>query len=121
MASYGVIQSALNGLPAAIRSALTAAFSELAHRLALTPTDNGVKSANFSAWRFDATTSSVVDGEFVITHGQGQTPKALLPVLPLQSSSYQLVALAQTRAADSQRIYLRSPSTGALISVLVEF
>lgn len=120
MASFGLIQSALNALPGDVRSALTTAFSEVAHRLSLVPTEAG-KSPNFSAWRFDATTPATANEEFVIVHGKGVTPKALVPVLPLASADWQLVALRQTRAADGARIYLSSASTGASISVLVEF
>ncbi len=121
MASFGLIQSALNGLPANLRSALTTAFSELANRLSLAPTEDAMKSPNCSAWRFDTTTAATVNGEFIIAHGRGVAPKALIPILPLTATSYQVVPLTQSRAADAERIYLSSPTVNARVSVLVEF
>lgn len=70
-------------------------------------------------YRLDATTHATADTEFSIAHGLGQVPTLVIPVLPLDVGN-QLVPLVVTRAPDASRVYLRSSSTGAPISLYLE-
>ena len=111
----------LNALPDAAKNAVTQAFRYVLDNLAIGQPDDRARATNFRWFRFSSTTSSVADTEFSIHHGQGTKPISCWPVLFLDSSGGQIVRLKVTRAADAQRIYLSSPDTGAIVTILAEF
>jgi len=121
MASKGYLESLLNSLPDGVKTPVMQAVRELATNLAFGLPDPMKKATNFRAIRFDSTTAAVANTEFTIHHGQGSTPLFIWPVAYLDSSGGQMVRLKVTRPADAQRIYLSSPDTSAVVSVLAEF
>lgn len=77
------------------------------------------KATNFQAYFLQSTTASST-GEFSIVHGLGRAPYLAIPVLPLDSSGAVLPPLEVSRAADDQRVYLRSTMTNTPFFLLVE-
>jgi hypothetical protein len=58
--------------------------------------------------------------EFSVRHGLGAAPHTLIPVVDLTQEGATLVPLTVSKAADAERIYLKSSSTGAVITFFVE-
>lgn len=77
------------------------------------------KATNARAY-FEVSTTATSTSEFSIVHGIGTAPTLAFQVLDLGQPGAQIVPLEVTRAADSQRIYLKSTSTGARVTLLVE-
>lgn len=119
MATTGYIDALLQSLPAEGRSVLTQVFRYLVPNLRFGPATNQTKSENFQAYFFSGTTAAST-GEFSIQHGMSRAPYLAVPVLPLDVVGARTVPLEVTRAADSQRIYLKSTSTSAAFTLLVE-
>jgi hypothetical protein len=69
---------------------------------------------------FETSTTAASTGEFSIRHGLATAPTLAIPVLDLGQPGAQFVPLTVTREADNQRVYLKSGSTGARITLLVE-
>ena len=120
MADVAYIKSLFSGTPDAVKKAADGAFTYLLGNLTLGAPDEARRSKNFQWYWFSGTTSSVANTEFSIAHGLGRVPSVILPVLPLASVGAQMVPLQVSRAADVNRIYLKSSSTSAAITVLVE-
>ena len=78
------------------------------------------KAANASWYRFSSTTASVADTEFSIEHGLNQIPTQVIPILDVSQVNSMMPVLTVTRAADERRIYLSSPSTSAVFTVMLE-
>lgn len=117
MAAPGYIATLLNALDAAIRVPLTNAFDYAMRENAL---GAGTKAENFSWFKVTGTTHATANTEFSVLHGMDHAPSKLIPFLPVDSTTSQLVTLAVTRAADGKRIYLKSASTGAQFQVYLE-
>jgi hypothetical protein len=117
MASKGYVQSLLNGLPSEIKVLLQPAFD---HVLDTWKLGTATKAANASWYKFSVTTSSVANTEFSFRHGLNQIPTYLVPVVDLASVNSQLVPLTVSRAADDQRVYLKSASTSAVMNIYLE-
>ena len=113
------VEALLGGLDANMRRVLTEAFRYVVPNTKFGPVDHQTKSENFQAYYVVSTTATST-GEFSIVHGLGRTPYLLVPVLPLDQVGAQLVPLQVTRAADGQRVYLKSTSTSAPFTILVE-
>lgn len=121
MADPGYVNSLLNTLETSAKRTLTAAFTYVLGNLTFGPMDDARRKAtNFLLYRYDATTSSVVNQEFSIAHGLGRAPVNIIPVVRAQEIGSRLVRLEVTRAADAQRVYLSSPDTNAAFTVLLE-
>lgn len=118
MADIGNIESELGSLPPAHKKALVAAFRYLLNNISLTRQDRG-RAQNAQLYYTSGTTSSNANEEFSLAHGLGETPLYLMPVLSLDEVGTQIVPLVVSRAADSRRVYLKSSSTGAAITLLV--
>ena len=119
MAAIGYIEQLLNRLPSEQRRPLVTAFQYLLDNLRFGLRGDRVRAENLQGYRFDAVTPAVADTEFSIAHGLGSAPYLVLPVLPLEEGA-QVVPLVVTRAPDAERVYLRSSSTHAAISIYVE-
>ena len=117
MADKGYVTSQLNALPVEQRTPLQNSFFYLMDGWKV-GTDR--RAINAQWYRFTSTTSSVANTEFSFTHGLGSVPSQLFPVLDLSQVNAQLVPLQVSRAADTQRVYLKSSSTSAVFTVLVE-
>lgn len=84
------------------------------------PISHQTKSENFQAYYVLSTTASTANDEFSVTHGLGRTPYLIVPVLPLDQVGAKTVRLQVSRAADGQRVYLKSPEVSAPIALLIE-
>ena len=111
----------LGGLPADTKKVLTNLFTYLVPNLRFGPVDHQTKAENFQAYFVESTTAAST-GEFSIQHGLGRTPYLAIPVLPLDLVGAQLVPLTVTRAADGQRVYLKTEAgyTSAPVALLLE-
>lgn len=117
MASKGKIDVALNSLPQEMRVPLRDAFYHIMDGWKIGNADRG---ENAQWYRLTATTSSVAFQEFAVAHGLGTTPLQVFPVLDLTQVGSQLVTLQVARAPDAQYLYLRSSSTSAVFTMMVE-
>lgn len=120
MADIAYIKSMFGNTPDAVKKAAEQAFTYLLGNLTLGAPEEARRAKNFQWYWFSATTSSNANEEFSIAHGLGRVPAVIQPVLNLNSVGSRLVDLQVSRAADMNRIYLKSPSTSAAITVLVE-
>lgn len=120
MADIGGIESEFGGIASDIKKACVAAFRYLLNNLTLGAPDEGRRAKNFQWYWFSGTTPAVANTEFSIAHGLQKVPNVILPVLPVLQVGAQMVPLQVTRAADANRVYLRSSSTSAAIVVLIE-
>lgn len=120
MADIAYIKSVFGSTPDAVKKAAEQAFTYLLGNLTLGAPDEARRSKNFQWYWFSGTTSSNANTEFSIAHGLGRVPNVVIPVLPLSEVGAQLVPLTVSRAADVNRIYLKSSSTSAAFKVLVE-
>lgn len=120
MADIAGVQAEFGSVDAEVKKAATAAFRYVLNNLTLGGVEVGRRSKNFQWYWLQGTTSSNANTEFSIPHGLGKIPNVLIPVLPLNEVGAQLVPLQISRAADNFRVYLKSSSTSAPITILVE-
>lgn len=120
MADIGYIESELGGEEPSRKKGLLNAFRYVLGNLLLGAPEHGKRAKNFQWYRFDVTTSSVASQEFSVAHGMAKTPTFLIPMLPLDSVGARTVLLEVSRAADANRVYLKSASTSAPITVFIE-
>lgn len=118
MADIGSVEAELGSLPVDHKKALVAAFRYVLNNLSWSRLDRG-RAQNCQVYYVSGTTSTGANTEFSIAHGLGSTPSYLIPVLPLDEVGGQIVPLQLSRAADDKRVYLKSSSTSAAITVLV--
>jgi hypothetical protein len=120
MADISYIKSVFGSTPDAVKKAAEQAFTYLLNNLTLGGVDVGRRAKNFQWYWLQGTTSSNANAEFSIAHGLGKAPLVMLQVAPLNEVGAQVVPLTVSRAADASRVYLRSSSTSAPITLLVE-
>ena len=113
MASKGLIDVALNALPAEIRKPLQDAFYHVLSDWKLGDAD---RAENARWYAVEATTPSSALTEFTVTHNMESAPARFIPVLRLNEVGDSLVLLQVTRAADATYVYLQSSSTSATFS-----
>ena len=77
------------------------------------------KATNFKLYHTSSTTAAST-GLFTLAHGMETTPYLAIPVLDLSQPGATLSPVEVVRAADGARIYLKSTSTGARVSFLLE-
>ncbi len=119
MATIGYVDSLLQSVPADLRRVLQQVFRYVVPNLRFGPVEDRAKSENFQAYYYTSQTAAST-GEFSIQHGLAKVPYLAVPVLPLDVVGARTVPLEVTRVADAQRIYLKSTSTSAAFSLLVE-
>ena len=121
MADIGYVRGQLNGIKdEAIRIRLINVFEHLMNDWRFGAPDHQTRAENAQIYWENSTTPATSQEAFSVPHGLTSTPKYAIPVLELDKPGAQIVPLTVTRAADNQRIYLRSTSTGAPILLLVE-
>ena len=120
MATPGYIESLVGNREAPLRAALVRVFDYVLRNLRFGPVTNQARTENFQAYYFTATTPATANQEFSVSHGLGRVPYVLIPVLSLDSIKQAIVPLQVSRAADANRLYLKSTSTGAAIAIMVE-
>jgi len=120
MANPSYVTSLLGGLKPEERASWRRVWEHVLTDMAFGSVEDQAASENMRGHFYTATTPSTADTEFNVAHGLGSAPRLAFPVLPLNTVNAQSVDLKVTRAADSQRIYLSSPSTAAVIFLYVE-
>ena len=120
MANASYVTSLLGGLKPEDRAAWKRVWDHVLSDVAFGAVEDREAAENFRGHFYTATTPSTANTEFNVAHGLGQAPRLAFPVLPLNTVNAQSVDLKVTRAADSQRIYLSSPSTAAVVFLYVE-
>ena len=118
MSSKGYVESLLNVLDPKIKTPVVQAFHYVMDNWRIG--DNN-RAQNAQLYKFQTVTASVANDEFSIHHGQGEKPSKLIPILDLNVVNSEIPRLIVSRAPDNQRIYLKSPTASATITVLVEF
>jgi hypothetical protein len=122
MADIGIIRGLCQGIPdATTRRILIECFEEAVGKTGMVygDPDHQRKATNHRGY-FEVSTTAASTGEFSIQHGLSVAPTLAIPVLDVGQPGAQLVPIEITRAADDRRIYLKSTSTGARITLLVE-
>ena len=124
MADIGAIKAYIASTPDAVKKALDQAFTYAFANYKIGPfvpmSELSRRAANFQWYWLSGTTPAIANTEFSIAHGLGRTPNLILPVAPLNQVGSQIVRLTVSRAADPQRVYLKSPEQSAAFSVMVE-
>lgn len=120
MADLAYVESVFGATDKETKKAAVESFRYVLGNLTMGAPEEARRAKNFQWYWFSATTSSNANEEFSIAHGLGRTPSVIIPVLPLNVVGARLVDLQVSRAADMNRIYLKSASTSAAIMVLVE-
>jgi len=120
MADVAFVESSFGATEKETKKAAVEAFRYVLGNLTLGAPEEARRAKNFQWYWFSVTTSSNANEEFSIAHGLQRVPSVIIPVLPLNAVGGRLVDLQVSRAADANRIYLKSPSTSAPITVLVE-
>lgn len=125
MATSSHAKSLLGGVPADLKAALHKVVEYVFDRtLAFGPistTDLRTATTNFAGRYLRVTTSGTANQEFSVSHGLGRTPNVCWQVgNPRVVNSRFLGDLAFARAADENRIYMASASTGATLFLYVE-
>lgn len=120
MADLAYVESSFGGTDEKTKKAAVDSFRYVLGNLTLGAPEDARRAKNFQWYWFNATTSSNANEEFSIAHGLQRVPNVIIPVLPLNAVGGRLVDLQVSRAADVNRIYLKSASTSAPITVLIE-
>lgn len=124
MADIGAIKAYFASTPDAVKKAAEQAFTYALSNYKIGPfvpmNELARRAANFQWYWLSGTTPAVAQTEFTVAHGLGRTPNVIIPVLPLDQVGSQLIPLQVSRAADVNRVYLKSSSTSAAFSVMVE-
>jgi hypothetical protein len=122
MADIGALRSLAAGIPdATTRRIVTEICEEICGKGGLTfgDPDHQRRATNHRSF-FEVSTTATSTGEFSIRHGLPTAPTLAIPVLDVGQPGAQLVPLEVTRAADGQRVYLKSATTSARITLLLE-
>lgn len=119
MADIGYIKADLAAFDGPQKSALTNIFTYVLRNFTLGSVEHQRPATNLQAYYLTGTTPAVAQTEFSMAHGLASAPSVLIPVVGLDQVGAQIVPLQVSRAADNRRIYLKSSSTSASISVLV--
>ena len=120
MAHRSYVESLFGPLPPEQRAIWKRVWDYVLTGLQFGPAVHQTRAMNHQSYYLTGTTHATANTEFSIAHGLGRIPYLAIPVLPLTSSGVSLVPLTVPRAADGQRVYLSSSSTGATVWVLVE-
>ena len=95
-------------------------FDYVLNNLRVGRPEANTRSENLQAYFVTGTTPSVANREFSIVHGLTQPPYVAIPVLDLQTAGTQIPRLTVSKAADANRVYLKSPDVNAPITLLIE-
>lgn len=110
----------MGGVDPDLKRVIVRIFDYVLNNLRIGRPDAMTRSENVQAYFLTGTTPSVANTEFSIAHGLSQPPYVAIPVLDLQTAGVQSPRLTVSRAADANRIYLKSPDTDAPFTILVE-
>ena len=122
MADIGFVRSQLGGISdATTKRVLTTIFEHVLGNLRFGEPEHQTRAENFQQYFLNSTTAASTS-EFSIAHGLNATPKLAMPIIDLQTVGSKFPQLEVSRAADSQRIYLKATagSTNMPFTLLVE-
>ncbi len=120
MADIGYVRSLLSGVEdRTLQSVLVQVFEHVLDNMRHGPVAHQTRAENFQAYYLNSTTATST-GEFNVAHGLGYAPQTLIQVLDLTQPGARQIPLEVSRAADGVRVYLKSTSTSAPFSVMVE-
>jgi hypothetical protein len=124
MATSSYAKSFFGSLPADIKTAMHK-FSEYVFDRSLEfgpvdPNETTSAATNFRGRWVKAVTSTSANTEFSVAHGLGKAPNVFWPIGNPRSVNSVVPTLTVSRAADMSRLYLTSPTTGAVVFLYVE-
>ena len=121
MAAFGNVETKLAGIAdRALRSILTSVFEYILKDVRFGRAGDGDSSQNFGGGFFYGTTDGVANTEFTLEHSFGRVPYLAFQVIPLNTANVKIVRLTNSKAADANRLYLKSPDTGADFVLYIE-
>lgn len=125
MATSSYARSLIGGLTADLKRALGDVLDYLlTNSLAFGPIEAGdaqTKTTNFAGRYVKVTTGGTANQEFSVVHGLGRTPNVVWAVTSPRVVNSELgVSLIVSRAADDNRLYFKSASTGVTQWVYTE-
>jgi hypothetical protein len=125
MATSSFARTLIGGLEADIKKALSDVFDYLLNNtLAFGPIEANAaqtKTTNFAGRYVKVVTSGTASQEVAVAHGLGRTPNVMWEVAsPRVVNSVLSLNVSFTRAADENRFYVASASTGVTFWVYVE-
>lgn len=121
MADFGNVNTYLNGISDdALKRILASVFEYVLRDMRFGRATAGEASKNFGGGFFQTKTPSVANTEFSVVHTFGRKPYLVIPVLPLDAIGAKIVRLEVSRAADANRVYLKSPDTDASVVLYIE-
>lgn len=120
MANASYVESLLGGIDRDLRAAFKRVHDYILTNLRFGPATHQTRASNWQAYYLTSTTPADANVEFSVVHGLGKAPYLLIPVLPLDRVGAATINLQVTRAADANRVYLRSPSTNVPVWILCE-
>jgi hypothetical protein len=121
VADVGYIKTVIRQIPdETTRRALDTLLTYILGNIRIGVPEHKGRAVNLQAYFQTSTSATTSTGEFSIAHGLGAVPHLAIPVLDLQQPGARLVPLEVSRAADAQRLYLKSTSTSAAFWLLVE-
>lgn len=120
MADPGYVKSLLGGLPADQRSLFGQVFEYVLGNLRVGLPGHQKRAENTQWYELDITTPATANEEFTVAHGLNVVPRVAFPAIDLTTVGSGMATLVTTRAADSKRLYLSSPSTNVALTLFVE-
>lgn len=123
MASTGYLITILNRLPEDIRKPMVAFVNEAFGQLRFGAPDAEAPKAceNMGGHLIPLTTNSVSNEEVAVAHRLGRVPRVMWPVLDPNTQNATLPeTLTVSRAADSEYLYVKSPTISAFTHLYVE-
>jgi hypothetical protein len=121
MARASFVETQLGGVESGLKRALKSIFDYVLSNLRFGPVIPNTRTENFTGRYYTGTTHTTPDTEFSVKHEfQGLKPYLLIPVLDLTAVNGVLPQLTVTRAADRERVYLKSPVAGATFTFYLE-
>jgi hypothetical protein len=125
VATSSFARTLIGGLGADFKKALGEVFDYLLNNsLAFGPIDADAaqtKTTNFLGRYVKVTTSGTANQEAAIAHGLGRTPNVMWQVVSPRVVNARFIGdLTVSRAADDNRLYVTSASTGATVWMYIE-
>lgn len=120
MATASYVESQLGGVDAALKRALKAIFDYVLSNLRFGPVETNTRSENFTGRFYVGVTHATPNTEFSVKHELQVKPYLVIPVLDLTAVNSVLPQLTVSKAADAERVYLKSPVASATFAIYVE-
>ncbi len=120
MATASYVESQLGGVEAVLKRALKSIFDYVLSNLRFGPVEANTRTENFTGRFYQGTTHATPNTEFSVKHELQVAPYLLIPVLDLTAVNSVMPKLTVTKAADRERVYLKSDVASATIKFYLE-